>query len=70
MIIQDETAFDSIVAQDHIRSEFFSKLLVLIGVPVRSPNGAHDNGDRDNEEILARNSWVGCFWDGRSRHGC
>ncbi len=25
---QDETAFDSIVAQDHIRSEFFSKLLV------------------------------------------
>ena len=24
---RDETAFDSIVAQDHIRSEFFSKLL-------------------------------------------
>ena len=26
-IYLDETAFDSIVAKDHIRSEFFSKLL-------------------------------------------
>jgi len=25
---------------------------------------------RDNEEILARNSRVGCSWDGRSGHGC
>jgi hypothetical protein len=42
----------------------------LIGLRVvRSPNGAHDNGDRDNEEILARNSrLVGCSRDGRSRH--
>ena len=26
-MIQDETAFNSIVAKDHIRPEFFSKLL-------------------------------------------
>ena len=29
---QDETAFDLIVAQDHIRSEFFSKLLMALAM--------------------------------------
>ena len=43
---------------------------VLIGVPVRSPNGAHDNGIETMKKFLLGTVGVGCFWDGRSCHGC
>jgi hypothetical protein len=31
-LIQEEVTFDSIVAQDHSHSEFFSRLLVSFGI--------------------------------------